>query len=226
VRRILKILAAILLLAGATVLTWKLLDWPSPRLLLTYGLPPAGGATGRTKEIVGIEFVEVAPGYVWADAHGLRCTPGDWIGRLGAPVGISIGDAPVHDPDPCRWWQVYDRPMWISRYSVSWLAALDAARRSGARRWASAGSHEDVVAMLDARLTGSFRLPTKLEAEFAWRSGAIELPPHLYQFGPQPDAATERLLLRTWKRNDTYRFWNGDDLFRIVWIPDSVEGPP
>ena len=49
-KRTVLILAALLFLVGITVVVWKAADWPPPRLILKYGLPPAGGPTGRTAD--------------------------------------------------------------------------------------------------------------------------------------------------------------------------------
>lgn len=61
--------AVLLLLVGAIVALWSACDWPSVRLLATYGLPPAGGPTGRKRVIEGIEFLEISPGYVSSGSH-------------------------------------------------------------------------------------------------------------------------------------------------------------
>ena len=58
-------IAASVLLFLALILAalWNVFDWPPPRLILKYGFPPAGGPTGRTMTIEGVEFVELKPGY-------------------------------------------------------------------------------------------------------------------------------------------------------------------
>ncbi len=59
------IISACVLLCLVLVLAalWAAFDWPPPRMILKYGLPPTGGPTGRTMTIEGVEFVELKPGY-------------------------------------------------------------------------------------------------------------------------------------------------------------------
>jgi hypothetical protein len=78
------IISATLLLFLVLVLAalWAGFDWPPPRLILRYGFPPAGGPTGRTMAIEGVEFVEPKPGYSRKGSHFL-CQKGSLLGRAG-----------------------------------------------------------------------------------------------------------------------------------------------
>ena len=112
-RRLIIAVVVLLLLAGVTAAVWKALDWPPPRLILEYGLPPAGGPTGRTKTIDGIEFLEVSEGYyhltrrIWYDR-------GDLLGRVGAKIGVAWGTPPKRGPWLDEWVE-FPGPIWISR---------------------------------------------------------------------------------------------------------------
>ena len=62
-KRLILTTVVLLFLAGILVVTWEICDWPPPRLILKYGLPPAGGPTGRKLTVEGIEFIELSAGY-------------------------------------------------------------------------------------------------------------------------------------------------------------------
>ena len=53
----------ILILGLGVAACWTLEDWPPPALILRHGLPGSGGPTGATRDLDGLEFVELEPGY-------------------------------------------------------------------------------------------------------------------------------------------------------------------
>jgi len=62
-RKVIVVLFALLLLGGILTVVWTAFDWPPPRFVLRYGLPPAGRSTGRTMRVEGIAFTELSAGY-------------------------------------------------------------------------------------------------------------------------------------------------------------------
>jgi hypothetical protein len=52
-KKLLISVGVLLLLGAILTVVWLICDWPPPRLILKYGLPPAGGPTGRRLEIAG-----------------------------------------------------------------------------------------------------------------------------------------------------------------------------
>jgi hypothetical protein len=116
-KRLLRPVLYVVFLSLFVWVMWGLLDVPPLRLLWRYGLPPAGGPTGR--EVVlhvdgrRVRFVEMAPGYchvvrkVWTDE-------GDFLGRLFAPLGLSLGDPPVRSDTYRDEWVEVEEPYWIA----------------------------------------------------------------------------------------------------------------
>ena len=118
-RRRFRILLLIALLALSGWGVWVILDWPPPVLLLKYGLPPAGGPTGKTKEIEGIKFIEISPGYYRMGSHYL-CEKGDLLGFVGSLVGMDWGTPPKHLRTECpQGWAEIKEPFWIAETEVT-----------------------------------------------------------------------------------------------------------
>ncbi len=61
--RVLVIAGVVVVVLAAGAVVWVALDLPPPRLVLAHGFPPAGGPTGRVKEIEGVRFIEIGTGY-------------------------------------------------------------------------------------------------------------------------------------------------------------------
>ena len=110
------LLACLVVLIGAVgTIAWTVLEWPPPLLILKYGLPPQGGATGRTwTDPSGLEFVEIAAGYCHVELR-YRGAEGDLLGRLCKPLGLPFGEHPevVARIYRSRWIEV-PRPFWLS----------------------------------------------------------------------------------------------------------------
>ena len=83
-------------------------------LVLRYGLPPAGGATGRTVTVEGIEFVELREGFFRMGSHFL-CRPGELLGAIGALLHRPWGDPGLHAAGECP-------PCWVEMRHRFWIA--------------------------------------------------------------------------------------------------------
>lgn len=118
------------LAALTIVVAWAGAGLPPPALLLEFGRWPGARTTGRTRtlslrlgapEATDVEFVELAPGYVFVDRHTPFCEhPG--LGRcIARTLGLSAGPAPRHELR-CREWISLRQPQWIARDPV-WSSA-------------------------------------------------------------------------------------------------------
>ena len=93
--------------------TWLICDWPPPRLILKYGLPPAGGPTGRSLTIERLRFVEIEPGYFYAEPEHFVSAEG-LISRALRSFGLQVsGTAPFAG------WTEIDHHLWVLRTEVS-----------------------------------------------------------------------------------------------------------
>ena len=119
-RRLIIALAVLLLLAAVTTLLWAALDWPPPRLILKYGLPPAGGPTGRTwKNDLGMEFIQLSAGYTRVGSHE-RCRPRSLLARLQNEDGFGFKDDHLTRGMDCppRWVQI-QAPFYLAKTEVT-----------------------------------------------------------------------------------------------------------
>jgi formylglycine-generating enzyme required for sulfatase activity len=103
----------LLFLVLALAALWTGFDWPPPRLILKYGFPPAGGPTGRTMTIEGVEFMELKPGYFRMGSQFLG-RRGDLLGRLSVLLGLPWGVQPKSrgNEAPAHWVELKE-PYWI-----------------------------------------------------------------------------------------------------------------
>ncbi len=113
-KKLLISIGVLLMLGGILAVVWIICDWPPPRLILKYGLPPAGGPTGRRLTTEGIEFIELGPGYFRMGSHE-GCTKGDCLGRVCAMMGLPWGATPDHSGDTCP-------PHFVEIGASFWLA--------------------------------------------------------------------------------------------------------
>jgi formylglycine-generating enzyme required for sulfatase activity len=113
------VLCGAVLLVGIGVIGWTAIDLPPPKLVVRYGLPPAGGPTGRKVTIEGVTFIELAAGY-------FRYGPmwdwdrGDLPGRLCAHLKLPWGKRPELFPeDPQPQWMVISRPYFLAETEIT-----------------------------------------------------------------------------------------------------------
>jgi hypothetical protein len=103
-----------LFLVGVGAVVWIAADLPPVRFVVSHGLPPAGGPTGRVKEIEGVRCVEIGTGYFrmgsWAN-----CTKGDALGRICKVFKLPWGKQPVEKGNevPVRWVEIRE-PYWMA----------------------------------------------------------------------------------------------------------------
>jgi hypothetical protein len=201
----------VLLLAGAVAVLWNVLDWPPPRLILKYGLPPAGGPTGRTKVIAGMEFVEVSAGY-------LRV-----VRQVRGAAGFRVLGADFRDIDE---WIEQPRSFWISRDVVPVALVTDLCPPAGLRQ----GGHllcERFGQVLSEREPGTFRLPDYREFYIAAETGAADVEETYELINARGSPSGSMGLSRKWssdilRRHVTNaRFWSSAyppiPQFRLVW---------
>jgi len=117
-RRRLIIAAIVLSSLGVLVVLWVALGWPPPHLLARHGLPPAGGPTGRTTTVAGIEFVEMGPGYCRIRHFGR--VPGNGVlGVLRRILGFGPEpEVPFTSEADREDWAHVKRRFWISRCHI------------------------------------------------------------------------------------------------------------
>jgi hypothetical protein len=221
-RRVLISVVLLAVLAGTIAVVWHAFDGPPPRLILKYGLPPAGGLTGQTREVGGITFRQVGPGYARIREYGLVWGYVFPLLRLGLRLRTS----------EARWLEVREA-FWISRDEVFadevTLSADNASIRdrvldpSAWRAWC--GGH------LDAALGARMRLPTRAQWCYALYHGALDGAEGESDFTyiRSDDASGVELLFETetraLRRDPGFgirSFRPGDRIrrgFRLVWIP-------
>ena len=197
-------------LAAGICATWLILDLPPPGVLWSYGLNPACAPTGNSREVEGVEFVEVGPGVF---RMGTEPGPeeGDFLGRLCRRLGLPWGDQRVNsDEVPSRWVEFPDG-FWIARTEVTnqQYERFDPNHR---RARGSDGDDDPVGFMtwdeavrycewLGARSGIPIRLPSEAEWECACRAGsrgkfcfgdsAVDLPEYAWFQVNAPDRARE-----------------------------------
>jgi hypothetical protein len=102
-RRLLLILAALVLLTGLGVVAWEVAGLPPVRMVWSYGFDFGPQPTGRTLTVEGIEFVEIGPGIFRMGSNHLA-EGGDWLGRLCASLGLPWGRHPKPSSEmPVHW---------------------------------------------------------------------------------------------------------------------------
>lgn len=202
-RRVLPIVVGTGLAAGIVAVLWGILGGPPARLLFRYGLPPAGGPTGRVVRIEGVEFLEFEPGYCRVGSHE-GCDRGDFAGRVSSWLGLSWGTTPSHSGFDCppRWVEIPHRFLiarkritrgeyWrLHRPEGSVLRELEGTKLCMRRK------AEDWCDRLAGRARRAVRLPDRRELEF--------VRGHL-----GPPATLERWELRRWIRYE--REWIRDE---------------
>ncbi len=175
-RRLLTVFALVLI-GGSLAVVWMALDWPPPRLLLKYGLPPAGGPTGSTVRIAGMKFVEIQPGYCkvssdWSCRHDDRLFPA----LKSLLVALRLRDAPYR-VSPKPYWAEIPRGFWLQERTLppavyeQCLSDLgeDLEVLTGAVVWELRPTA--LSTWLSRKLGARFRPPTIEEWEYAARSG-------------------------------------------------------
>ncbi|MEN8152078.1 MAG: formylglycine-generating enzyme family protein [Planctomycetota bacterium] len=180
-KRLVIITTVLVLLTGILVVTWRVCDWPPPRLILKYGLPPAGGPTGRRMTVEGMEFIELSAGYFRMGSH-TGCTETSLIDEIRRLLGSGTALSRRHAGYECPpHWVEIPHPIWVGRSEVTNLQ-YERFDREHERCEYSMGDHDPVVDVSweDAvrfcswllRETGkTVRLPSEAEWEFVARAG-------------------------------------------------------
>ncbi len=160
-------IAGVLLLVSTSVVVvlWTVFDWPPPRLILRYGLPPQGGPTGRTTVIAGLEFAEIRGGYCLVRRLVYE-QEGDLLGRLVQPFGLSIGDPSVRSDSYRNGWIEIRTSFWLLTTRVSGTDLYWTFEKV----WPMCV--EQSLVLLSELAPGRFRQPTLDELYFAADSGA------------------------------------------------------
>ena len=108
-----RLLFIVFVVAGVLAIgavAWMALDLPPLPMVVSHGFPPAGGPTGRVKEIEGVRFVEIGTGYFRMGSWS-QCDRGDLLGRLCARFKLPWGKQPKPSGDevPVRWVRIRSR---------------------------------------------------------------------------------------------------------------------
>jgi len=224
-KRTVLIIAAVLLLAALTTITWEVADWPPVRLILKYGFPPTGGPTGNVKVIEGIEFIELKRGYVWMDPyHPLPDGGGgNLLGRICRPFGLPYGDPPKFASTR------HTVGHWVEVPSDGWVMPDWGGK--GLPMWeddsprALDGQLQALISRLNGAAPGEFRTPTRREWETA-EALRILSPSHVpegypdHHLGAWLSRVRDYLTFEDGVETLTTTFdgssWLG---FRLVWIP-------
>ena len=171
-KKLLISVAVLLLLAGILTVVWMICDWPPPRLILTFGIPPFCAPTGQSIIVEGVEFVEIGPGvFQMGSTYGAG---GDFLGRISGAVGLPWGNPPGStDEMPLRWVE-FRRGFWIARTELT-NAQYERFNPDHQRSEFSPGNGHPVVDVSweDARrycswLSGKSGLPVRLPSAAEW----------------------------------------------------------
>jgi formylglycine-generating enzyme required for sulfatase activity len=218
--------------------------------ILTYG-PTPGCEPQREVTVRDLEFVLVGPGYFRMGSTSLLDggwspgTEGDLLGRIGSPLGIPFGVAPIPSEEmPVRWVE-FPRGFAIAKREITseqyeefdeghgrgW-SRLTAAEAVASVSWEQA---REYCAWLADESGRPIRLPTEAEWECACRAGGsgeyafgddVEQLGEYAWYGANSDGRTHAVATRkanAWGLHDVHgnvREWCED-----LWHP-SYEGAP
>ncbi len=241
--RVLVIAGVVVVVLAAGAVVWVALDLPPPRLVLAHGFPPAGGPTGRVKEIEGVRFVEIGTGYFRMGLVGDR---GDLLGRLCKVFSLPWGRQPRTGGScmPTHWVRIV-RPYWIAQTELT----NEQYGRFDPHHLRDMSSQEDRQPVVDidwqdarrycdwlsTRGYLAVRLPSESEWEYACRAGSDRA----YCFGDDEAGLVDYAWFRMFTDIGTHEVmtkkpnrWGLFDLHGNVdeWVEDayhsSYEGAP
>jgi len=210
-RRLILATVALVLLAGIVTILWTALDWPPPRLILKYGLPPTGGPTGRVWTHGENEFVQVSPGYRHLKRR-IYDSRGSWLSNVCASIGLRWGSPSERNHDYEDRWVEVRTAYWVTPDHLRGVYRRD----EGGAIWLRDG------------IPGSLRRPTVDELWFAALTSALDLGPlHvLFDTGraTYPPSGDDRLLLGSGfaeidSLHDMWHEVKGTVAAPVVWIP-------
>jgi formylglycine-generating enzyme required for sulfatase activity len=175
------------LLVGVGAIVWIAVDLPPLRLVLSHGFPPAGGPTGRVKEIEGVRFVEIGAGY-FRMGSWFNCTKGDALGRICKVFHLPWGGQPVEKGNevPVRWVEIRE-PYFLAETELT-NAQYERYDPKHERYWQGDDDPVTGVYFADAQayckwLTVRSGLAVRLPSEAEWENGCRAGSTTEYCFG-------------------------------------------